>query len=114
VAHSAASQVSVEIEPAIAAPMLEGRLHRIQLEARAGHACAVRTRCPDERAEQFGAGGVSSASSRSRACPSGTAARCCRPRCFLFALADVIGDVSRNLVRFAPDTGNGADINTLF
>src|SRR5712671_617583 len=98
----------VEIEPADRRADVEGRLHRIQLEARAGDAGAVlNDGARGERPEELGAGGVlqrlqAAAERVHQAQPRGVVGL----GAFYFALADVIGDVNEDLVRFGPDIGN--------
>ncbi len=99
----------VEIEPADGRADAEGRLHRVQLEARAGDARALGDRrSRNERPEKLGARGIieglQAASERvHQAQPRGVVGF----RAFYFIFADIVGDVDEDLVRFGPDIGNG-------
>ncbi len=98
----------VEVEPPYHRADVEGGLHRIQLEARAGDARALGDRgSRNEGPEKLGARGIlerlqAAAERVHEAQPRGVVGF----RAPYLVLADVIGDVDEDLVRPGPDIGN--------
>ena len=101
----------VEIEPADHRADVEGRLHRVELELRAGNLGAVRHHRPRTIGpSSLVQAGYAAPRGRSPACPSGIAGRVVGLLAVDVVVVDVVGDVDQNLVGFGRTLEMGADI----
>jgi hypothetical protein len=99
----------VEVEPADHGADVERRLHRIELEARAGDARAVlNDGARDQRPEKLGARGIfERLQAAAQRVHQAETRRAVGLGAFDLVLAYVVRDVDEDFVRLGPDIGNG-------